>query len=419
MLVSSPEATKAAPYHACTFLKERLIASSWPGGLKTGCADFNVTYGACVKYHCSPLGCIAYDGTVVSGYLPDYIIEVTPFFGRSAFAEDIDGIVMAKQLKAAVATWKINFPSIPSPLGQSLQNGYDETREDNAQVYHHSLYGRMIATPNEDPIWRISNLDAPVGKAIVGSITGFAGIAEFDPQTWNDGLLDPDKKIAVPLLPATNFACHGDMSAAMGALQTAKQVIGNFPIPSFSPTNTGPVIALPVTSATAAYGNLRPDSDALSFMRDPTRMCMGKLGPLLPRSGHSLTSERYSAAQIAAWRIASLTYDHFSAPFGSHAGGVSPDDKWQILWPPVVPTSSYCFAPGGINTPPLTINPAFEALTHVPVRAGLDTLVIGVWKRRSSCVEPWETATAIAEINASHPVKVAACQIWNKTDLMP
>ena len=419
----SASSVNAAPFHGCTFLKERLLASSWPGGLGTGCANFNVTYGACTKYHCTPLGCIAYDGTLVTGFLPDYIIEVTPYFGRSAFTDvlvkDPDGYVMASQLKSAVATWDLQYPSPPSPPGTALQNGYDETQEDNAQVYHHSYFGRMLATPNENLVWKFQNMDDPVGKAIVGAITGFNGISEFDPQTWNDGLLDPDKKISTPLIPATNLACHGAMSAAQGAIQSAKQVIANLPVPSYNPPSSGEVIAMPVNPASASYANLKPDSDALSFMADPTRMCMGKLGPLLPRSGHSTTAERYSASQIAAWRIASLTYDHFSAPFGGHAGGIMPDDKWQILWPPVVPSSSYCFAPGGINTPTLTVNPLFEALTHISERAGIDTIVIGVWRKRSRCVEPWETATATAEILGSYEPRVQACQLPNKLDLMP
>lgn len=415
--------TYSAPFHGCTFLKERLIASSWPGGLNTGCAEFNVSPFACTTYKCTAFGCVPYPGAKVSGYLPDYIIEVTPFFGRSAFADvlakDPDGVIMAAQLKAAVATWKIHFPSIPSPPGLAFENGHNETQEDNRQVYHKSLYGRMLPTPYEDVAWKIPGMDPPVGKSFVGAITGFAGISEFDPQTWNSGLADPDKKIATPLIPAANFACHGILSAAQGALQTAKQVIANLPTENFSPTSTGEVIALPVTPAAAAYGNLRPDSEALQFMQDPTRMCMGKLGPLLPRTGHTTVTDIYSASQMAAWRIASLTHDHFSAPFGTHAGGVRWDDKWQILWPPLIPTSTYCFAPGGLNTPPLTINPAFAALTRLPIRAGIDTLVIGVWRKRSKCVDIEDGLRAGEDIIAAYPIKIGLCQILNKTDLMP
>lgn len=413
----------AAPFHGCTFLKERLIGSSWPGGLGTGCANFQVTYGACTKYHCTPFGCVAYPGTMVTGFLPDYIIEVTPYFGRSSFTDvlvkDPDGYKLAAQMKSAVSTWNARYPSPPSPPGMAFQNGYDETQENNAQVYHHSYFGRMLPTPNEDLIWKFQNMDNPAGKSIIGAITGFNAISEFDPETWNDGLLDPDKKISTPLIPATNLACHGAMSAAQGAIQSAKQVIANLPVPPYYPQGGGDVIAMPVSPASASYSNLKPDSDALSFTRDPTRMCMGKLGSLLPRSGHSTTTERYTASQIAAWRIASLSYDHFSAPFGTHAGGIMPDDKWQILWPPVMPTSTACFAPGGLNTPTLTINPVFEPLTHISQRAGIDTLVIGVWRKRARCVEPWDTASATAEFFGTYAAKVAACQLPNKLDLMP
>ena len=419
----SASSVNAAPFHACTFLKERLLASSWPGGLGTGCANLQVTYGACTKYHCTPLGCFAYDGTLVTGFLPDYIIEVTPYFGRSSFTDNLvtdpDGYLMSSQLKSAVATWDFLYRSPPSPPGTALQNGYDETQEDNAQVYHHSYFARMLPTPNENLIWKFQDMADPVGKAIVGAITGFSGISEFDPQTWNDSLLDPDKKISTPLIPATDLVCHGMASAAQGAIQTAKQIIANLPVPSYNPPSSGEVIAMPVTPAGAAYANLKPDSDAMSFMGDISRMCMGKLGPLLPRSGHSTTAERYSASQIAAWRIASLTYDHFSAPFGTHAGGVMSDDKWQILWPPVLPTSTACFAPGGLNTPTLTVNPLFEPLTHIPQRAGIDTIVIGVWRKRSSCEEPWDTVTATAEIEGTYAARVEACQLPNKLDLMP
>jgi len=311
----------SAPFHGCTFLKERLIASSWPGGLGAGCANFGVTYGSCTKYKCTPFGCITYPGTLVTGHLPDYIIEITPFFGRSAFtdllAKDPDGAVMLAQLKSAVLTWKAQYPSPPSPPGISFENGHNETQEDNRQVYHKSLYGRMLPTPFEDVAWRFSDMDAPVGKSFVGAITGFAGISEFDPQTWNSGIADPDKKIAVPLIPAASLVCHGALSAAQGAIQTSKQIVANLPTQSFFPRNTGEVIALPVTPAAASYANLRPDSEALQFMQDPTRMCMGKLGPLLPRAGHTTVTDIYSASQIAAWRIASLTHDHFSAPFGT------------------------------------------------------------------------------------------------------
>lgn len=411
------EVCYAAPFHACTPFKERLIGTSWPGGLHTGCANFQVNYGACTITKHTWFGDIHYGGAQVSGYLPDYIIEVTPYFGMTSYSQDIDGALITAQMALAVSTWEKSNPG-SAPV---ISNGADESQEDTGQAYSKSLYGRMVASPFENPVWAFSMFGVPVGQT-TGEIAGLAGISEMDPVTWNDSdvVPDPDKYISVPLLPATTFMCHGPMSVASGVINTASSAIAQINPGKYAPPRSGaPVIAMPVLQEAALYADLLPDSDALAFTQDPTRMCMGNLGALLPRSGYSDVSDSFRASQTAAWRIASLTYDHFSAPFGTHAGGVLPGDKWQIIWPPVYPTSTMCFTPGSVATPPLNIAGSAVYGQVTPARGFMDTLVVMVWRYHSACEQPWDGPGDAAEIVASYPARAAACRAINAVDGMP
>ena len=399
----------AVPFHGCTFYKPRFIPYSWPGGQGTGCADFQSVYGACTIVHCGFWGCISYAGNKVTGYVPDYYIEVTKKIGRSAFAESIDGAALNSQLQLSEKYWDLNYPPVAPIVGQ---NGTSQTIEDVKAPYQHLSYARMINVPYSDPLWRFQGLDAPKGSSIP---TCFQGISEFDPTTWNDDpVRNPDFPIATALSSISAAVClsaAGSMS--QGAIASARTLIDSLPIPSGSRIGIenqsfGPNCAMPVPSW---YGGAQSIKTASAFLSDPTKLCMGYMGALLPRTGKISSSDNWTASLESAYRMASLTNDHFT-----NGGGIGPD-KWQIVWPRVA--APYCFAPGGLDTPHEGTDTSLKTVAdEFPAAQGLDDMVVAVWRKRESCLEPYDQSAQI-DFDTSFAVRKSSCDVMNATDGNP
>lgn len=397
----------AVPFHGCTFYKPELIPFSWPGFQGAGCADFHADHGACTITHCGFWGCISYEGIRVSGYLPDYFIEVTKKSGRSSFAEAKDGFGLNAQLNYAKKYWDSVYPPV---AGEFAQTGVSQTNEDSKQAFDHLYYARMLTVPYSDPLWRFAGLGGPKGSSVP---TCFAGISEFDPYTWNDHpLSNPDFSISAALSPLSSTLCLSAIgSTTEGAISTAKQIVSALPIPSgifdgIENMSFGPSCA---TAIPSWYGSAKSIQNASAFLSNPTSLCMGYMGALLPRTGKINASDHWTAALEAAYRMANLTEDHFG-----DGGGVHWDDKWQIVWPRVA--APYCFAPGGLNTPHDGTDAALKTVAdEIPTAQGLDEMVVAVWRKRESCLEPYDYSADV-DFNTSFEVRKASCEMFNATD---
>ena len=401
----------AAPFHGCTFFKPRFMVHSWRGGQGTGgCANFNAIRGACTITHCGFWGCISYPGTKVTGWLPDYFIEVTKKFGRSSFAEHPDGVALNAQLNLSKKYWDINYPPVAPEVGQT---GTSQSIEDSRSAYQHLSYARMITVPYADPVWRFRGLDAPKGTGIP---TCFQGISEFDPTTWNDDpVRNPDFSVAVATAPVSSVMCLSAAgSTSQGAIATARSAISNLPIPDGTRNGIenqefGPNCAMPIPSWFGAASTIK---SASKYLSDPTRLCMGYMGSLFPRTGKVSSSENWTASLSAAYRMASLVEDHFM-----NGGGIRADDKWQVMWPRVA--APYCFTPGGLETPHSGTEVSLKTVAdEFPAVQGIDDLVVAVWRKRSSCHEPWDVSAEV-DFNTTFAVRQATCTTLNALDPTP
>lgn len=399
----------SVPFHGCTFYKPQFIPYSWPGVQGAGCADFKSVYGQCTIVHCGFWGCISYAGNKVSGYIPDYFIEVTKKSGRSSFAESLDGAGLNSQLQLAQKYWDLNYPPVAPVVGQT---GTSQTIEDVKSVYQHLSYARMITVPYSDPLWRFRGLDPPKGSSIP---TCFQGISEFDPTTWNDDpVRNPDFAISAALSSVSAAVCLSSAgSTSQGAIATARGVISGLSIPTGNRTGIetqgfGANCAMAVPSW---YGSAQSIQTAANFLADPTKLCMGYMGALLPRTGKISASDNWTASLESAYRMASLTQDHFN-----NGGGIG-DDKWQIVWPRVA--APYCFAPGGLDTPHEGTDTSLKTFAdEFPAAQGLDDMVIAVWRKRESCLEPYDQSAEV-DFNTSFAARKSSCDLMNATDGNP
>jgi hypothetical protein len=399
---------KAVPFHGCTFYKERLQAWSWPGGMNTGCAQFSATFGACTKQKCGFWGCISYSGYWVQGWLPDYFLEVNSVMGKSAFSDSLDGVSLRKHIEIAKKWWRSNLGNV-MPFEVGVRSHSYELSSD-----HKLLYARALSVPYGTVGWTIPTIGSSAGSAMP---VCYKAISELAPATWNDLLTSGDRKTAAVWSPLTALVC-GLGAPVAGAGQTAKQIISKFPIP----TGTMPDSGLPGGCA-QPLPVWAQEAGGLTGQGAAAPHCMGALGALLPRTGWVWASDQFNAHQQAAWRIASLAEDYF------HQGiGVQPEDKWQQVWPAV--PRAQCFIPGGLDRPnnfePSTytgdrMTGVFPPIpfSDTPYRQGLSDAVFAVWRKRGTCLEPWEGVAAIADIEAAYFMRLASCKSLNTMDGMP
>ena len=425
--------SNATPFNVCTTFKDRLIEKSWGNGTENqGCANFHSEFGnGCTKTKCFPIiGCINYPGLKLTARFPDDMIETTDRFGESSFTHGIDPIAAyaSLQMNLAKSYWQSHFLSTPI---SKTKNGSHITQEDQGRAYDHFYYARMIGTP-----WESANLStfAQFFPEILTEIEiGFIGLSEFDPVTWMGSVIDTksdaDKQLGDLVSVAANFMCTtGTVEASLlNEIQSRVSLIQK----TLAPVPVKPAgslaTALPVLYPFAAVGTFSPLSEATAFLHDPTRFCIGygtgNLGPLLPRNGHSTANNWFVAAQQAAYRMASLTSDHFSAPFPKRVGGVLSTDRWQVIWPPVLAQQTRCFVPGdqnplpGMGTPDPIGIPLQKEVYQFSKEVGMENLVLAVWRQHESCNEPWMSVDYIVQLPLHYYASKLACSALNQDGL--
>lgn len=394
----------AAPFHGCTFYKSRLDGWSWPGGLHTGCADFSLDYGACRKVKCFLFGCITYSGTLFTGWFPEYFIEVTSRVGKSAFADAKDGGLLQKQMEKAKESWREHGDVNPT-ASHARQDIHDN------QMDSKLLFARALSVPYGTIGWSFPNVDKSAGS--VGPLC-YRAISEYVPETWADDLDSGDRELAAAWSSLTTPACLLG-APIVGAINTIAGAAGGG---SSDDSSIDIKCALPLS---ASIQKIKALTGVSAY--NPAKQCMGVLGPLLPRTGWTNASDTYTAAQQAAWRLASLSEDYFLTDIG-----VQLSDKWQVVWP-VIPRPQ-CFTPGSLlrtsTLEPTTFmgdrfsgSPVPIPGTDVPKNQGLSDYVFAIWRKYEKCLEPWDGVAARVDFSVLHSVRSAACSVLNSTDGMP
>jgi hypothetical protein len=377
----------SAPFHGCTFYKSRLKEWSWPGGLNTGCANFSLNSGACQKVKCIATACITYSGTLFTGWIPEFFIEVTSRAGKSAFAETSDGSLLKEHLAIADKKWREHGDINPTPIGarQELHDG-----EIDAKL----LFARALSVPYGAVGWSFPVVGISGGQAVP---TCYRAISELVPETWADDTDSGDRYLAAKWAPVTSKMC------TMGAVVNG--VIG-----SVGGGSSGDVKCAMALSAKLQQTKAKAGASAYN----PMKQCMGVLGGLLPRTGWTADSSHpYTAAQQIAWRLASLSEDYFNTGIG-----VQGDDKWQVIWPAMI--RAECFAPGSLlRTSTMEPSTFFSPRLDLPENEGLSDVVFAIWRKHTKCLEPWEGVAAQADFNGLQAVRSAACAEINANDGMP
>lgn len=419
-MLSSGEVS-AAPLHGCTFYKGRLMASSWPGGLQTGCADFEVQPLSCVKTKVVGPVTINYPGDVVSGRLPAYFIEVTPQRGFSLFAQDPDGVILKVQLSAADAYYEEMLSTIFPPAGivadlvPFSENG---TREDSPGDNGGMLFARTIKVPYAGLAWSFPTIGVASGSVFPAC---FAGISEFSPATWADVPGHGEQAMTALQAPLATVMCN---QPAAGLLLPELGLESPFDADALRAPCAFPTLAIAVTA-----GVFKPTSEAMEAFINPQNVCAGRLGPHLPRTGILHTSNEWDAVNTIAYRMATLSEDHWMT-----GPGIEPGDRWQLVWPPASsPAAHACHRPGEIRPLEALMNGPLEwpelPFTDGPLRPGGASVVayseggsgyvFAVWRRFEKCVEPLQGGLFAADLVALQPARVGLCTLMNSTDGMP
>lgn len=376
----------AAPFDGCTLLQDRLVASSWPGGLGTGCASFAVLPSACI--YVTPLGQSS-TGDLVTGRLPESFLEVTPHFGTSIFALAADGGALRAALQTATQQWRAVRHGLPDVPGS--RNGQTESE---TSVGHTMWHARALPIPYGQRVWSFPSFGADGGGE--GAPTCFQALSEQAPKTWANTPGHPESAV-VRLHAAFAAACHLPRPLVSNGLPPA-------PVPSWlGAFEPGPRCAAPDVLPDAAL------QARLVAKAPTTKVCAGRLGPHLPRTGLVTYADPWLSANLAAYRVATLGEDHFDS-----GPGVRGEDRWQLVWPPTLtPLGSRCFKPGA--PPPEPVHRALPPTSDGPVRPGPTTqgaasYVFAVWRAFARCVPQGEGANATAELLEDYAEKRASCQ---------
>lgn len=407
-----------SPLHGCTFHKARLTVPSWPGGLNTGCANFQVEPLSCTKTIVVPPGItVNYPGDVISGRLPAYFIEVTPYKGFSIFAQDPDGLILKGQLELAEQYWTNTLASL-NPLAAAstlIPFGGKGYQQDEAGNNGGFLFARTIKVPYAGLAWSFPSVGAASGSVFPSC---FDGISEFTPHTWADVLGHGETMMTLAQEPLASRLCHTQSAGVL----LPEVLVG-------TPWDTvRNVCAFPTTPALVAASVLKPTSEAMEAVLNPRKVCAGRFGSHLPRTGRTHTSSEWDAAQTVAYRMATLSEDHWQS-----GPGIEPGDRWQLVWPPTAsPGGSACYRPGSMRLEELLLNGPLEMPetpgTDGPLRPGGpiagyveggSPYVFAVWRRFERCGEPGQGALFAADMAALQPVREAACVGMNATDGMP
>jgi hypothetical protein len=350
-------------------------------------------------------------GIRVTAWYPAYLIEVSFRVGSSIFATGADTAALAQHIRLAEQNWTRALKD-PSPFKSMVSVTGTDKQTDTSL-----MFGRILDVPYAATGWSFT-----FGSADSTNIPAcYRGITEFSAETWNDTFTSGDRKIAALWAPANVIMCGAGapIQGAAAEIGAATGGVSQIPVPGgqFPTGGAGCALALPVW-AQQARSLTGPTAV------DPSRQCMGALGPVLPRTGWTQSSDLFLASQQVAWRTLSLTAEH--QPTGVN---IAADDKWQIIWPPV--QTPRCFTPGSLTRPTNILPTEFlkDRLTGGPVpmplsdieanRKGRSVIVFAVWKRKTSCQESTNWAAIQADIGAGHAVRVNACNVANRLDGMP
>jgi hypothetical protein len=386
-----PSNLSSLPASGCTFYKPQMIAQSF--GM---CANYSAAIGrnGCTIYHWPG---ITYPGVDVQMWLPDFFVEVTKYTGRSMFAQNPANpleLGFIAHLKLASLYFQAAEPQTSTLGGGEITDG--PTVDDLNQMSY----------------WQVRMLQVPFGKETMEFRPGltprgtglpiyYDGISEFVSQQWRDNLAD--LPFATLLEPVANPFCNslaggaavGITNELRGKLSTAIGSFGNSP--PFPNLPFG--VATPMPAKLIFSQNLLPTSDVFAAFSDPTKLCIGSKGPLIPRTGFISSEDRSQSALMAAVKFMSLIGDAY--PWGRDYK-LQNSDKFQLVYPA---TAALCFNPAAILDSNFleARNPIDE---NIPGSA--NTYIFAVWREKHSCEDkgPGGQSVGIAYFNSIHPIDI-------------
>lgn len=310
-------------------------------------------------------------------WLPDFFVEVSTHFGKSMFTDGVSGTALRLHLEAAVR-W-----------AKSTAAQYEKFSDGAAFDTSHAMMWHVRILPV--PYGKIATTFPPLSASKgVGLPVCYSSLSELDLAQWTYNTADGPA--AAALSPIALAQCYTPLGAlASSAGQTiGSNVLANSGFDDSGPTGSFPSgCALPIP-AKVALAKSMAGSDTWSL----SKMCIGSLGSLIPRTGVVPADNPFKAALVAGIKFASLTADHFG---DSSTGGWQLTDKWQLIYPPS--PHGYCFRPGQMRQAleiPLGIieDPTTRMKDSATLSARSGTFVFAVWRRRDTCQEPLNTVTA-------------------------
>lgn len=370
VISDSALADVSLPLYACTNYSAKFLSTF------DSCADFSVTRGGnrCYKTKGACPACIVYAGDNLQMWLPDYFVELTPHVGRSLFAESTAGAALKLHLTAAKKWWDKSFPAVPTTSNGRVD---DSTQ---TSVWH----ARILPVP----FGAITNTYPPLASSKGAGIpTCYTSLSELIPNQWKYGTADAPYAVALGQKLVEHCLLNPGTSIAAEAISRLAPKISAPP----SVGNVGSDIpngcARPIFDSEAVLKNITPSSDVWN----PAKMCIGSLGPLVPRVGDVQTSDPFNGALTAGVKFASLTADFFG---DNVTAGWKVDDKWQLIYPPS--PHNGCFRPGQLgqiaHLPTGVVEDFSERakreISGLKADVRAQVYVFAVWRKRESCQEP-------------------------------
>lgn len=387
------------PLNACTFFSTNFISSSWLE--PHSCSEFmnldKITPLGCQYSKFPPIR-----GTLTEFWFPYAFIEVTREIGGSIFAESLDAKIPLAHMKLATAWYQqavvSEAPVILKPMAAAFSptatipifsNGTTQNNGNGRNL--HSWNVRMLPIPYSNLVTQGTGLGSfPPFGSMRGNVSlapgCYDGISEFNPGGWLWS--GDDTLLATAYSPFAVTAClsgagiAGEVfsEAASKAKSAAIAQVGDLKIPDVNPSSLGIECDRPRAPHEGLVRNFQPGSDALN----PAKLCMGTLGPLMPRSGKVTGSNKFKTAEIAAIKFMSSLGDS-TGNFQFH---LQDDDKFQLVYPNN--TSPGCFKPGSLKELSRVLS---LELRNVFAK---DVYVFAVWRKNSECVDPLSNADPAA-----------------------
>lgn len=397
------------PINVCKFFSSPFMGDSWESS--SSCSEFfsagSITPGGCQYSEIPPIR-----GTKTVFWFPYAFVEVTQQIGESLFADSADAAIPKAHLQLAKHWYQAAIvseaPTILKPFASSLAPLSTFSMVSNGTTNASTHFRRNLNT------WYVRMLPIPYATLAAGngglgdfkpygSVRGnlsvapgcFDGISEFSPGEWVWG--NDDALLATAYAPFAFPACMigaGVPAAVVSqAASVAKNVVisqvGNFDIPQVTPSSLGAECDRPKAPHEGLIRNFQPGSDALN----PLKLCMGSLGPLLPRSGKISGVGRYRTAEIAAIKFMSMLGDSL----GNYQFHLKDDDKFQLVYPDNTMTS--CFNPGRLTE-------ITRLVAQEEKKSGQDVYVFAVWRRHENCLNPIAYNSATIKLNLTSMLKI-------------